>query len=572
MPPSSNVSHVLPRVDNAAYDDDLKCWPASYRITRRGTGGRVGRGGGRTRGRFSDQGDGRNDGLGGQVGGQGSEVNGGVGEVPDFSTIIAQQLQNLLLTIVARVGDQGRGQGAGRNQNRNVVNGHIQSNVRNATEGNDRRSCTYKELLACNPKEYDAKGGAILYTRWIAKMESVHDMSGFHELATLVPHLVTSEGKRIERNGSIKKNLEKRENRGEPSKDRNGRDDNKRTRKENTFAITVNPVRGGYTEPSDLGFSYEIEIASGGLVEINKVIRGCKLEIEDHVFDINLIPFRSRSFDVIIGMDWLSDHNAEIICNEKVVRIPLRDDKVLRVLGGKPKEKMRQLRSVKAKEKEQEEIVIARDFLEVFLDDLSGLPPVWEIKFRIELIPGATPVAKSPYRLAPFELEELSGQLKELRDKGFIRPSSSPWGAPIDLRSGYHQLRVHEDDIPKTTFRTRYGHFEFTVMPFGLTNAPATRAEHEMHLGLVLKFLKKEKLYVKFSKCEFWLREVQFLSHVINDDGIHINPSKIEAIKNWKAPRTPSKVRSFLGLAGYYRRFIDDFSKIAKFVHSQVTV
>ncbi|GKE94948.1 putative reverse transcriptase domain-containing protein, partial [Tanacetum coccineum] len=131
------------------------------------------------------------------------------------------------------------------------------------------------------------------------------------------------------------------------------------------------------------------------------------------------------------------------------------------------------------------------------------------------------------------------------------------------LRSGYHQLRVHEDDIPKTAFRTRYGHFEITVMPFGLTNAPTTREEHEVHLGLVLELLKKEKLYAKFSKCEFWLQEIQFLRHVINGDGIHVNPSKIETVKNWKAPRTSSEVRSFLGLAGYYRRFIENFSKIA---------
>ncbi|GJR94396.1 putative reverse transcriptase domain-containing protein [Tanacetum coccineum] len=166
----------------------------------------------------------------------------------------------------------------------------------------------------------------------------------------------------------------------------------------------------------------------------------------------------------------------------------------------------------------------------------------------------------------------------------------------IDLRSGYHQLRVHEDAILKTAFRTRYGHFEFTVMPFGLTNAPVvfmglmnrvcrlyldkfvivfiddiliyfkTREEHVEHLRLVLGLLKKEKLYAKFSKCEFWLRKLQFLGHVINGDGIHVDPSKIEVVKNWKAPRTPTKVRSFLGLAGYYRRFIKNFSKIAKYL------
>ncbi|GJU67555.1 putative reverse transcriptase domain-containing protein [Tanacetum coccineum] len=158
----------------------------------------------------------------------------------------------------------------------------------------------------------------------------------------------------------------------------------------------------------------------------------------------------------------------------------------------------------------------------------------------------------------------------------------------------YHQLRVHKDDIPNTAFRTRYRDFKFTVMPFGLTNAPAvfmdlmnrvcrpyldkfvivfiddiliyskTQEEHVEYLRLVLGLLKKEKLYAKFSKCEFWLREVQFLGHVINGNGIHVDPSKIEAVKNWKAPRTPTEVRSFLGLAGYYRRFIENFSKIAK--------
>ncbi|GJW95498.1 putative reverse transcriptase domain-containing protein [Tanacetum coccineum] len=365
-------------------------------------------------------------------------------------------------------------------------------------------------------------------------------------------------------------------------------------------------------EPIDLGFSYKIQIASGKLVEINKVIKGCKLETDGHVFDINLIPFGSGSFDVIIGIDWLSGHKAEIICHEKVVKIPLLDGKVLRVLEEKLEEKMRQLMSAKAKENKQKEIVVVKDYPGVFPDDLSGLPPNREIEFRIELVPGAIPVVKSPHRLAPSELEELSGQLKELQDKGFIRPSSSPWRAPvliddlfdqlqgsqyfskIDLRSGYHQLRVHEDDIPKTAFRTRYGHFKFTVMPLGLTNAPTvfidlmnrvcrpyldkfvivfiddnlvyskTPKEHEVHLGLVLELLKEEKLYAKFSKCELWLREVQFLGHMINGGGIHVDPSKIEVVKNWKAPRTSSEVRSFLGLARYYHRFIEDFSKIDK--------
>ncbi|GJU98085.1 putative reverse transcriptase domain-containing protein, partial [Tanacetum coccineum] len=269
-------------------------------------------------------------------------------------------------------------------------------------------------------------------------------------------------------------------------------------------STTFIPMLG--LEPIDLGFRYEIEIASEKLVEIDKVIKGCKLEIKDHVFDIDLIPFGHRSFDVIIGMDWLSNYKSKIICHEKVVRIPLPDGKVLRVVGERPEEKTRLLMSAKASNEKQEEVVVVIDFPKVFPDDLSRLSPIREFEFWIELTPGATPVAKTPYRLAPCELEELSGKLKELQDK----------------------------------------------------------EEHVEHLRLVLELLKKEKLYAKFSKCEFWLREVQFLGHVINGNGIHVDPSKIEAVKNWKAPRTPTEVRSFLGLAGYYRRFIENFSKIAK--------
>ncbi|GJS23722.1 putative reverse transcriptase domain-containing protein [Tanacetum coccineum] len=176
------------------------------------------------------------------------------------------------------------------------------------------------------------------------------------------------------RNGSIKKNPEKKGNKEEPRKDRNVRDDNKRSRTVSAFAMTLFDSRA----------------------------------------DINLIPFGSGSFDMIIGMDWFSNHKAKIICHEKVVRIPLPDDKVLRVIGKRPEEKMRHLRSAKTKEQKQEEIVVVRDYPEVFSDDLSGLPPNREIKFRIKLVPGAIPVAKSPYRLAPSEMEELSGQLKEL--------------------------------------------------------------------------------------------------------------------------------------------------------------
>ncbi|CAA0821481.1 Uncharacterized mitochondrial protein AtMg00860, partial [Striga hermonthica] len=163
----------------------------------------------------------------------------------------------------------------------------------------------------------------------------------------------------------------------------------------------------------------------------------------------------------------------------------------------------------------------------------------------------------------------------------------------IDLRSGYHQLKIKESDIPKTTFCTRYGHFEFVVMPFGLSNAPTvfmdlmnrvfypffdrfviifiddiliyskSQKEHEEHLRAVLETLRREKLYAKFFKCKFWLQRVAFLDHIITQAGIEVDPSKIAAVQNWSAPKNPSDVRSFLGLAGYYRRFIEGFSKIA---------
>ncbi|GKB68894.1 putative reverse transcriptase domain-containing protein [Tanacetum coccineum] len=234
-------------------------------------------------------------------------------------------------------------------------------------------------------------------------------------------------------------------------------------------------------------------------------------------------------------------------------------------------------------EPKMNEIPVVREFGEVFLEDLSGLPPQRQVEFRIELVAGAAPVARSPYRLAPSKMQELSGQLQELQDKGFIRPSHSPWGA----RSVFVKTRM-------ASFQMWYGHFEFTVMPFGLTNAPAvfmdlmnrvckpyldkfvivfiddiliyskSKEEHEVHLRLVLELLRKEKLYAKFSKCEFWLQEVHFLGHVVNQNGIHVDPGKIEAVKNWEAPTSPTGVRSFLGLAGYYRRFIANFSSIAK--------
>nr|GEY33174.1 putative reverse transcriptase domain-containing protein [Tanacetum cinerariifolium] len=191
-------------------------------------------------------------------------------------------------------------------------------------------------------------------------------------------------------------------------------------------------------------------------------------------------------------------------------------------------------------------------------------PDKW--KFQINYLPGAAPVARAPYRLAPSGMKDLSEQVKELSDKGVIRliphhgELQSSVYSKIDLRS-YHQLRVREEDIPKTAFRTRYGHYEFQVMPFGLTNAPTDGKEHEEHLRQILELLKKEELYAKFSKYEFWIPKVQFLGHVINNQGIHVDPAEIESVKDWPSPKSPTEIRQFLGLAGITEDSLKDSQK-----------
>jgi hypothetical protein len=290
-----------------------------------------------------------------------------------------------------------------------------------------------------------------------------------------------------------------------------------------------------------------------------------------------------------------------------------------------------------------EEVPIVCEYPDVFLEELLGMPPDRDVEFVIDLLPGTGPIAKRPYHMLVDELEELKKQLRELSDKGYIRPSASPWGSPvlfvkkkdgsmrmcidyrnlkamtvknkyplprlddlldqlkdakffakINLRSGYHQMEIRSEDIPKTAFVTRYGQYEFTVVSFGRTNAPAyfmnmmnkvfmdeldkfvvvfiddilvyssIAEEHEQHLRVVLERLRQNQLYAKFSKCEFWLEEVAFLGHVLIAKGVAVDPTKIKAVKEWEQPRNPTDIRSFLGLAGYYRRFIENFSKIAK--------
>ena len=393
-----------------------------------------------------------------------------------------------------------------------------------------------------------------------------------------------------------------------------------------------------------------------------RVYRDCPIKIKEYEVLGYLIELSFREFDVILGMDWLSRHRAIVDCRMKRVTLRTLNDSEVVFIGERPNHLSNVISAVVARKMVQKgceaylayvidtvkarpsvsDIPTVSDFPDVFPEELPGLPPQREIEFAIDVVPGATPASVTPYRMAPLELKELKLQLQELLDKGFIRPSVSPWGAPvlfvkkkdgtlrlcvdyrqlnkltvknkyplpriddlfdqlkgasifskIDLRSGYHQLKIKDADVHKTAFRTRYGHYEFLVMPFGLTNAPAAfmdlmnrvfrpyvdqfvvvfiddilvyskdREIHDTHLRVVLEILRKEQLYAKLSKCEFWLTEVSFLGHIVSKEGIRVDPKKIEVVVEWKPPRNVTEVRSFLGLAGYYRRFVKGFSMIA---------
>ncbi|KAL9259867.1 Retrovirus-related Pol polyprotein from transposon 17.6-like protein [Drosera capensis] len=266
-----------------------------------------------------------------------------------------------------------------------------------------------------------------------------------------------------------------------------------------------------------------------------------------------------------------------------------------------------------------DDIPVARDYHDVFSDELPGLPPTHELDFSIELVPRAAPISKTPYRMAPKkdgsmrlcidyrELNKITIKNRYLLpciDDLFDQLQRASVCPKIDLRSGYHQLHIKADDISKTAFRTRYGHYEFVVMSFGLTNTPVVfmdlmnkvfkpylddslwvfkpyldrffvvfiddilvysrdHQEHEENLRTILETLRENELYAKLKKCEFWLKEVAFLEHVISGEGVKIDPKKIEAVTKWSRPSKVTEVRSFLGLARYYRRFMKGLSKIA---------
>ncbi|GJU52598.1 putative reverse transcriptase domain-containing protein [Tanacetum coccineum] len=273
--------------------------------------------------------------------------------------------------------------------------------------------------------------------------------------------------------------------------------------------------------PNALDHYYDIELADGRIIGLNTILRGCTVNILNHPFNIDLMPVELGSFDAIIGMDWLVKYQAIIVCAEKIVRIPWGNETLIVYSDG----------SNWGNEA-------------LFPKDLPGLPPTRQVEFQIDLIPGAAPMARAPYRLAPSEMKEL------------LSPASS-------TGRGYSK-----NGIPNLIWSLRVPSYaiwldECTSGIYG-PHELRNKKEHEEYLKAVLELLKKEKLYAKFSKCEFWIPKVQFLGHVIDSQGIHVDPTKIESIKDWESPKTPTEICQFLGLIGYYRRFIKGFSKIAK--------
>ncbi|KAG8490964.1 hypothetical protein CXB51_014701 [Gossypium anomalum] len=371
-------------------------------------------------------------------------------------------------------------------------------------------------------------------------------------------------------------------------------------------------------------FVMKVSNPLGKHVLVDRVCRNYPLTIRGHCFPANLMLLPFNEFDVILRMDWLTSHSVVVDCGRKVIQLRCEKGNVIRVGPDKsdnlpvvissltPEKYLRKgyeaylafVLNTKVSESKIESVPVVCEFIDVFPEELPGLPPEREVEFGIELAPGTTPISIEPYRMASTELNELKVQLQELIDKGFARLSYSPWGAPvisvkkkdgsmklcidyrqlnkvtvknkypllriddlfdqlrgttifskIDLRSGYYQLRVKDQDVPKTIFWTRYGHYEFLVMPFGLTNAPAVfmdlmnrisrpyldrfvvvfiddiliysrdESEHAEHLRTVLQILRDKQIYAKFSKSEFWLNEVRFLGHIVSGDGVRVDPN-----------------------------------------------
>nr|GEY47253.1 putative reverse transcriptase domain-containing protein [Tanacetum cinerariifolium] len=288
---------------------------------------------------------------------------------------------------------------------------------------------------------------------------------------------------------------------------------------------------------STLDYSYDIELADGKIIEVNTIIRGCTLNFLNHPFNIDLMPVELDSFDVIIGMDWLKMYHAVIVCDEKIVRVPFGNETLIIRCNGSNNETQLNIISCtktrkyllkgypvflanittktikdKSDEKRLENVPIVRDFSEVFPEDLPGLPPTRQVEFQIDLIPGAAPVARAPYRLAPSKMKELSDQLQELSDKGFIRPSSSPWGAPVlfvKKKDGSFRMCIDYRELNKLIVKNRY------LLP---------------RIDDLFDQLQGSSIYPKID---------------IRSDsrGISVDLAKIESIKDWASPKTPTEIR-----------------------------
>ncbi|GJZ59071.1 putative reverse transcriptase domain-containing protein [Tanacetum coccineum] len=518
-------------------------------------------------------------------------------------TLAAQEANRnagLVVESQSQNGDDDNGNGGNRDHGNNNGDG----NQNGGNEGARRnapvsKAYTYKDFLNCQPRNFSGTEGVVGLARWFEKIESTigidessYEMLWKDLMKLMIDLMVPEENNKIERFiWGLPDNIQvhvyaarsaeqKRKFDNNPQGNRLQQPPFKRQNVAQTFTVGNNEKRGNKAVNNDargrayaLGgdVSYTVKLPNGRIARSDTIIRGCMLNLLDHLFNIDLMPVKLGSFDVIIRMDWLSEYHPVIVSVKKT------EDK--------------------SEEKRLEDVPIVKDFLE----------------------------------------------LQELADKGFIRPSSSPYGAlvlfvkkkdklfhmcidyrelnkltvknrypllrindlfdqlqgssvysKIDLRSGYHQLRVWGYYIPKTAFRTRYGNYEFQVMPFGLTNASAvfmdlmnqvckpyldkfvivfiddiliyskSKEEHKEHLKLILELFKKEELYAKFSKRDFWLPKAQFLGHVIDSEGVHVDPSKIESTKDWALPKTPTEFCQFLGLANYYQRFIEGFSKITR--------
>ncbi|XP_070036988.1 uncharacterized protein [Nicotiana tomentosiformis] len=319
-----------------------------------------------------------------------------------------------------------------------------------------------------------------------------------------------------------------------------------------TFPDTVKSVR--------LDFDVLVTSPLGHQAVVNRIYRDCPFMIQNLVFPADLLEMPFQDYDVIVGMDWLHRYHALVDCRLKQVtfitpaysHIVVQEERSLtsNIISAVLARKiicqgcdayLAHIVDTLLGSPSLKDIPTVCDFPDVFPDGLPGLPPEREIEFPIELVPGTTPISITPYRMTPAELKYIS-----------------PWGAPvlfvknkdgtlrlcIDYRQ-LNKLRMREKDIPKTAFRTRYGHYEFLVMPFGLTNAPAAFMDLMNHRGNSTR---------SFPKREFWLSEVAFLGHIVSAEGVKVDPSKIKVIVDWKPPKTPTEIRSFLGLAGYYRR------------------